>query len=115
MPIDCFTTGNHVWDKREGYDLLDRDPRLLRPANYPAGNPGKGLYVGETAAGIPVATINLELRVFMKNGCWKSADSCQVGRLRDSKLRLSRLHMQQECFLIDRFRSQHVNVPVLEG
>jgi metallophosphoesterase (TIGR00282 family) len=65
LPIDCFTTGNHVWDKREGLDLLDREPRLLRPANYPAGNPGKGVYVGETAGGIPVAVINLEGRVFM--------------------------------------------------
>jgi metallophosphoesterase (TIGR00282 family) len=65
LPIDCFTTGNHVWDKREGYDLLDRDPRLLRPANYPEGNPGKGVYVGETAGGIPVAVLNLEGRVFM--------------------------------------------------
>jgi hypothetical protein len=67
LPIDCFTTGNHVWDKREGIDLLDRNPRLLRPANYPEGNPGKGVYVGETAAGIPVAVINLEGLVFMSN------------------------------------------------
>jgi 2',3'-cyclic-nucleotide 2'-phosphodiesterase len=67
LPIDCFTTGNHVWDKREGLPLLDREARLLRPANYPAGNPGHGLYVGETAAGIKVATLNLEGQVFMKN------------------------------------------------
>ena len=40
---------------------------LLRPANYPEGNAGVGLHVGETAAGIKVATINLEGRVFMKN------------------------------------------------
>jgi metallophosphoesterase (TIGR00282 family) len=65
LPIDCYTTGNHVWDKKEGIEILDREPRLLRPANYPEGNPGKGLYLGETAAGIPVATINLEGRVFM--------------------------------------------------
>lgn len=67
LPIDCFTTGNHVWDKKEGVHLLESDPRLLRPANYPEGNPGKGLYVGETAAGIPVATMNLEGRVFMSS------------------------------------------------
>jgi 2',3'-cyclic-nucleotide 2'-phosphodiesterase len=65
LPIDCFTSGNHVWDKKEGVELLAREPRLLRPANYPDGNPGTGLHVGETAAGIPVATINLEGRVFM--------------------------------------------------
>lgn len=67
LPIDCYTTGNHVWDKKEGLPLLAREPRLLRPANYPAGNPGAGLYVGETAAGVKVATINIEGLVFMKN------------------------------------------------
>ena len=67
LPIDCFTTGNHVWDKKEGVEILSRDPRLLRPANYPEGNPGKGLYIGETAAGIPVAVMNLEGQVFMSN------------------------------------------------
>jgi metallophosphoesterase (TIGR00282 family) len=67
LPIDCYTTGNHVWDKKEGVEILDREPRLLRPANYPEGNPGHGVYVGETAAGVPVATLNLEGRVFMSN------------------------------------------------
>ena len=67
LPIDVYTTGNHVWDKKEAMDLLDRMPNLLRPANYPAGNPGKGLHVGETAAGIPVAVMNLEGLVFMHN------------------------------------------------
>ena len=66
LPIDCYTSGNHIWDKREGLALLEEVPSLLRPANYPIGNPGSGLYVGETAAGIPVATINLEGQVFMK-------------------------------------------------
>ncbi|MDP9119991.1 MAG: TIGR00282 family metallophosphoesterase [Acidobacteriota bacterium] len=67
LPIDCYTSGNHIWDKKEGVELLDRDPRLLRPANYPAANPGHGLHLGETAAGVPVATINLEGRVFMNS------------------------------------------------
>lgn len=67
LPIDCMTTGNHVWDKKEGVEILDRHPRLLRPANYPEGNPGRGLHVGETAGGVRVATINLEGQVFLKN------------------------------------------------
>jgi len=66
QPIDCYTSGNHIWDKKEGLVLLDENPAILRPANYPEGNPGSGLFVGETAAGIPVATINLEGQVFMK-------------------------------------------------
>jgi hypothetical protein len=67
LPIDCYTTGNHVWDKKEALELLEHEPRLLRPANYPQGNAGKGVYVGETPAGVPVATLNLEGQVFMSN------------------------------------------------
>jgi metallophosphoesterase (TIGR00282 family) len=66
LPIHCMTTGNHVWDKREVSELFEREPRLLRPANYPDGNAGRGVHVGETAAGVPVATINLEGQVFMR-------------------------------------------------
>lgn len=67
MGIDVLTTGNHVWDKREGLVCLDQEPALLRPANYPEGTPGHGVGVFSTAAGIPVAVINLEGRVFMGN------------------------------------------------
>jgi hypothetical protein len=67
LGIDVYTTGNHVWDKKEGVEILDRHPKLLRPANYPEGNPGRGLHLGETAAGIPVAVINLEGLVYMSN------------------------------------------------
>lgn len=66
LPIDCFTSGNHIWDKKEGMALLDGDERILRPANYPDGNPGRGVYVGETPGGVPVAVLNLEGQVFMK-------------------------------------------------
>ena len=66
LEIDCYTSGNHIWDKKEGLSLLGSVPRLLRPANYPEGNPGTGIHVGETAAGVKVATINLEGQVFMK-------------------------------------------------
>jgi hypothetical protein len=67
LPIDCYTSGNHVWDKKEVAGLLDRPEGrpLLRPANYPGGNPGVGVHVGETPAGIPVAVVNLQGRVFM--------------------------------------------------
>ena len=65
LGIHCYTSGNHIWDKKEGVALLDKLPNLLRPANYPAENPGTGVFVGETAAGIPVAVLNLQGRVFM--------------------------------------------------
>jgi 2',3'-cyclic-nucleotide 2'-phosphodiesterase len=68
LPIDCYTSGNHIWDKKETADLLNhrRGGRsLLRPANYPEGNPGVGFHVGETPGGVPVGVINLQGRVFM--------------------------------------------------
>jgi 2',3'-cyclic-nucleotide 2'-phosphodiesterase len=62
---DVMTTGNHVWDKAEVTEYLNEEPRLLRPANYPKGAPGSGLYLGETPAGIQFAVINVQGRVFM--------------------------------------------------
>lgn len=67
MGIDVLTTGNHVWDKKEGIPCLDKEPRLLRPANYPPELPGRGWGVYETSAGLAVAVVNLEGRVFMGN------------------------------------------------
>ena len=60
-----ITTGNHVWDKREIYPTLDEETRLLRPDNYPGGNPGRGVWTGN-AGGAPCAVLNLQGRVFMK-------------------------------------------------
>ncbi len=42
LPIDVFTSGNHIWDKKDFVPLLDDLENLLRPANYPPGNPGRG-------------------------------------------------------------------------
>ncbi len=63
--IHLFTTGNHVWDKKEVLGFIDEYPNLLRPANVPEGCPGIGHAVVKTTAGIPVAVINLAGRVFM--------------------------------------------------
>ncbi|HKY33581.1 MAG TPA: TIGR00282 family metallophosphoesterase [Candidatus Polarisedimenticolia bacterium] len=61
----CLTSGNHIWDKREIRDYIAREPRLLRPANYPQDLPGKGIHIGETAAGHRIAVVNVMGRVFM--------------------------------------------------
>jgi len=65
--VDVLTTGNHVWDKKEALDLLEREERILRPLNYPPGAPGRGWCVAETAGGVPVLVANLSGRVFMDN------------------------------------------------
>ncbi len=67
LGIDVITSGNHIWDKREIYEHLDCEERLLRPANYPPGLPGRGVGLFETSSGIKVGVINLEGRVFMNN------------------------------------------------
>ena len=73
MGVDVITSGNHIWDKREVAEYYAMNEgsqygparRLLRPANYPAGTPGWGLFQGKTGTGIPYAVINLQGRVFM--------------------------------------------------
>ncbi len=62
--VDILTTGNHVWDKKEALPLLAREPRVIRPANYPEGAPGKGSVVFAAGAG-QLAVLNLSGRVFM--------------------------------------------------
>jgi len=63
--VDVMTSGNHVWDKKEALDYIGAEPRILRPANYPAGVPGRGAYLARTADGQPVGVLNLMGRVFM--------------------------------------------------
>ncbi|MFL6332088.1 MAG: TIGR00282 family metallophosphoesterase [Pyrinomonadaceae bacterium] len=62
--IDVMTSGNHIFDKREAAAYIARQPRLLRPANYPASTPGSGMWVGEVR-GTRVAVLNLMGRVYM--------------------------------------------------
>jgi metallophosphoesterase (TIGR00282 family) len=63
--VHVMTTGNHVWDKKEIIDYIDLEPRLIRPANYPPGAPGRGLYLARDIGGVDVAVINVMGRVFM--------------------------------------------------
>jgi metallophosphoesterase (TIGR00282 family) len=63
--IDVLTSGNHIWDKKEILPYLDRNTRILRPANYPRENPGRGLVVLKTRNGEEAAVLNLQGRVYM--------------------------------------------------
>jgi metallophosphoesterase (TIGR00282 family) len=64
LGLDVLTSGNHVWDKREVYDYLGRQPRLLRPANYPEA-PGQGAIVWRARNGVECAVLNLQGRTYM--------------------------------------------------
>jgi len=76
LGLDVLTSGNHVWDKRELYDYLNRQPRLLRPANYPEA-PGHGLVTVKARNGVECAVINLQGRTYMPStDCpFRKADS----------------------------------------
>ncbi len=65
LGLDVLTTGNHVWDKRELYDYMPRQERLLRPANYSETLPGSGLWVGKARNGVRCAVINMQGRSYM--------------------------------------------------
>jgi metallophosphoesterase (TIGR00282 family) len=63
--IDVLTGGNHSWDRKEILEYIPHEARLLRPANFPEGNPGSGVYVGEAKNGVKYAVLNLQGRVFL--------------------------------------------------
>ena len=65
--IHLLTGGNHIWDKKEQVSFILSDPRIIRPANYPAGAPGVGSAILTTPGGVKVAILNLEGRVCMKS------------------------------------------------
>ncbi len=65
MGVDVITTGNHIWDKREGMELLKTVPELLRPANYKDDLPGKGYIIKSIGDGINMGVVNIQGRVFM--------------------------------------------------
>jgi len=63
--VDVLTSGNHVWDKREGLPLIRAEERILRPANYPPGTEGRGWGLFRGRSGTPYAVVSLMGRVFM--------------------------------------------------
>ena len=65
--VDVLTSGNHIWAKKEIIPFLDEERRLLRPANYPEGVPGRGAGVFRLGNGKKIGILNLEGRVFMKH------------------------------------------------
>ncbi|ARN83832.1 TIGR00282 family metallophosphoesterase [Methylocystis bryophila] len=63
---DCITLGNHAFDQREALSYINRQPRLLRPLNYPSGTPGRGAGIFDAASGARIYVANVQGRVFME-------------------------------------------------
>jgi metallophosphoesterase (TIGR00282 family) len=90
--VDVLTSGNHVWRKREAYDLLKLDRRVIRPANYPDISPGAGSTVIETLGGRKVGILNVQGRVFME------PIDCPF---RAATKELERLHLVSRVIIVD--------------
>ncbi len=84
LGVDVLTSGNHIWAKKEIVPFLDEEERLLRPANYPDGAPGRGTGVFRLSSGRKVGVVNLEGRVFMRNlDCPFRAGEREIEKLRE--------------------------------
>ena len=89
---DCLTLGNHAWDQREALTYIVREPRLIRPANYPvlSDAPGRGAQMFETESGHRVLVVNLLGRVHMDAmddpfaAIDKELDACPLGLAADA-------------------------------
>ncbi|HEY8561414.1 MAG TPA: TIGR00282 family metallophosphoesterase [Pyrinomonadaceae bacterium] len=113
--IDLMTSGNHIFDKHEIIPYLEKNPRLLRPANYPPTAAGKGLFVGEIN-GFKIAAINLLGRVFMPpvDDPFRAAEECLKQIPDDVRVRLVDMHCEatSEKYAMGWFLSGRVSAVV---
>jgi 2',3'-cyclic-nucleotide 2'-phosphodiesterase len=93
--IDLMTSGNHIFDKKEIIPYIEKNPRLLRPANYPPDTPGQGLFVGDIN-GFQIAVLNLLGRVFMPpiDDPFRVADEAVKSIPENVKIRLVDMHCE---------------------
>lgn len=93
--IDVMTSGNHIFDKKEAIPYIAKQPRLLRPANYPPGTPGSGMWTGRVN-NTPVAVINLMGRVFMppSDDPFRVADQLMESLPAETRVRIVDIHAE---------------------
>jgi metallophosphoesterase (TIGR00282 family) len=96
MGVNCITSGNHIWRKKEVIPFLEGEPRLLRPANYPPGAPGRGSGIYTVANGTKVGVLNLEGRVFMRalENPFKTAEEHISALRRETKVIIVDFHAE---------------------
>jgi metallophosphoesterase (TIGR00282 family) len=94
--VEVISGGNHSWDRREIIEFMPYEPRLLRPANFPDGNPGSGLYSGTAKNGVKYAVINLQGRVFLPaiDDPFRKVDELLAGLLADVAFVLVDVHAE---------------------
>jgi len=112
---DVLTLGDHTWDQKEAMETLEREPRLIRPANFPPGCPGRGVSTFERR-GVTVNVINLVGRVFMSAvDCpFRTADRILAEEVRRPGLILVDIHAEatSEKIVIGRYLDGRVTAVV---
>jgi len=112
--IDVITSGDHVWKKKELYERISKDNRILRPANYPEASPGSGMAIISTKDGKKVAVLNLLGRVFMDPvDCPFQAAERELRKInRETKIILVDMHAEatSEKIAMGRFLDGRVSV-----
>ncbi|HTN77902.1 MAG TPA: TIGR00282 family metallophosphoesterase [Pirellulaceae bacterium] len=95
--VDCITLGDHIYRRREINTVLDSEPNIVKPANYPAAAPGKSWAVVQSASGVPVFVTSLMGRVFMRPvDCpWTAAD--QVLTLKPAEVKVAIVDFHAEA------------------
>lgn len=93
--IDVMSSGNHIFDKKEAIPYIQKQPRLIRPANYPPQTPGSGIWTG-VIGNVPVAVINLMGRVFMppSDDPFRAADQLVASLPSETKVRIVDMHAE---------------------
>lgn len=107
--LDLLTSGNHIWDKKEIYDYLGREPRLLRPANYPAELPGQGWIATKARDGTEVAVINLQGRVHMPGTDCPFRKADEILNLIDPKVKVRLVDFHAELTSEKEAMGWHLN------
>lgn len=94
--VSVLTSGDHIWKKRDIFDIIDQEERLLRPLNFPAGTPGRGFGVFNTDGANKIGVINLQGRVFMEAlDCpFKAAVNAQEEIYRQTKIIIVDIHAE---------------------
>ncbi|MFC1804339.1 TIGR00282 family metallophosphoesterase [Candidatus Omnitrophota bacterium] len=94
--VDVLTSGDHIWRKREIFELIKEEARILRPANFPAGAPGSGWNHFKAANGVRVGVINVNGRVFMEalENPFKAAQAAQEELSKEAQVIIVDMHAE---------------------
>lgn len=94
--VDVLTSGDHIWKKREIFEIINLEERILRPVNFPTGAPGRGWGLFKTKEGLKVGVVNVNGRVFMEAlDCpFKTSRQAQEELSKETKIIIVDIHAE---------------------